>query len=300
MPDHDRQNAFLSLCVTAALLFLLWLASHSEGIVFLLSAIAFAFLGLSNYALVHEACHYNLHTDRRNNDCLGTLVGWLFPVSFSFMETAHQIHHRNNRTDGEMFDYYYPDDNLLIKYAQWYSILIGIYPPIIPLGSLLMALVPGIFQLQPWQAAKSSSIIFDRNLFNADVIKSIRREVLLGICFWVVIWIALDLDLLSVAILYAAFWFNWSTRQYVTHAFSPRDVVNGAWNLRVSSFMGWIFLNGQWDLVHHTHPTARWQELPELGKASRQPISYWKQYLKLWAGPRPNREPAPLALNDSP
>jgi fatty acid desaturase len=299
MPDYNRQNMILSLGISAALLFLLWVASHSEGIVFLLSAVAFAFLGLSNYALIHEASHYNLNTERRKNDRLGTLVSCLFPVSFTFMETAHQVHHRNNRTDGEMFDYYYPDDNRLIKYAQWYSILIGIYPPIIPLGSLLMALVPGVFKLRPWQTAKSSSIIFDSGLFNAEVISRIRREVLLGFCFWVAIWLVLDLDLLSVGILYAAFWFNWSTRQYVTHAFSPRDVVNGAWNLKVSRPMGWIFLNGQWDLVHHSHPSVRWQRLPELASASRPPIPYWKQYLKLWAGPRPNQEPAPVALNDS-
>jgi fatty acid desaturase len=145
MPDYNRQNMILSLGITAALLFLLWTASHSEGSVFLLSAVALAFLGLSNYALIHEASHYNLNTDRLKNDRLGTLVSCLFPVSFTFMETAHQVHHRNNRTDGEMFDYYYPDDNLLIKYAQWYSILIGIYPPIIPLGSLLMAFAP-VFQ----------------------------------------------------------------------------------------------------------------------------------------------------------
>lgn len=300
MPDYDRQNRTISVGITTALLFLLWAASHSEGIVFLLAAVAFAFLGLSNYALIHEACHYNLNSERRKNDQLGTLVSWLFPVSFTFMETTHQVHHRNNRTDGEMFDYYYPDDNLLIKYGQWYSILIGIYPPIIPLGSLLMAFLPGVFKLQPWQTAKSSSIIFNRGLFNARVIARIRVEVLLGICFWAAVWLALDLDPVSTGILYAAFWFNWSTRQYVTHAFSPRDVVNGAWNLQVSRLMGWIFLNGQWDLVHHNHPNVRWQKLAELGKTSRRPIPYWNQYLKLWAGPRPNTEPAPVMLDDLP
>ena len=299
MPDYDRQNTALALGVTTAQLALLWNASHSTGIVFILSATAFAFLGLSNYALIHEACHHNLHAERRINDRLGTLLGWLFPVSFTFMETAHQVHHRNNRTDGEMFDYYYPGDNLLIKYGQWYSILIGIYPPIIPLGSLLMAFLPGLFQLRPWQRAKSSSIIFNRGLFSARPVARIRMEVVSGTCFWVVTWRILDLDPLATGILYAAFWFNWSTRQYVTHAFSPRDVLNGAWNLRVSRPMGWIFLNGQWDLVHHNHPKVRWQQLPELGKTSRRPIPYWRQYLKLWAGPRPNTEPAPVALDDS-
>jgi len=163
-----------------------------------------------------------------------------------------------------------------------------------------MAFVPGVFRLRPWRTAKSSSIIFDRGLFNVAVVTKIRREVLLGIVFWVVTWQTLDLDLLSVGILYAAFWFNWSTRQYVTHAFSPRDVMNGAWNLKVSRMMGWIFLNGQWDLVHHNYPRVHWQDLPTLRSTSRKPISYWRQYLKLWTGPRPNWEPAPVALEDTP
>jgi len=300
VPGYDRQNTFLSLGVTGALLFLLWAASHGGALVLVLSAVAFAFLGLTNYALIHEACHDNLHSNRRLNHWLGTLVSWLFPVSFTFMETTHQVHHRSNRTDGEMFDYYYPDDNLLIKYAQWYSILIGIYPPIIPLGSLLMAFVPGVFRLKPWRAAKSSSIIFDRGLFNPAVVARIRGEVVSGVVFWLLVWRLLDLDLPAVAVLYAAFWVNWSTRQYVTHAFSPRDVMNGAWNLSVSRVMGWIFLNGQWDLVHHQHPRVRWQELPALGPASKPPIPYWRHYFRLWAGPRPNTEPAPVALDDIP
>lgn len=290
----------LSLGVTGALLFLLWWASHCEGAVFLLPTLAFAFLGLTSYALIHEACHDNLNSNQRINGWLGALVGWLFPASFTFMKIAHQVHHRSNRTDGEMFDYYYPGDNLLIKYAQWYSILIGIYPPIIPLGCLLMAFTPTVYRLKPWRAAKSSSIIFDRGLFDAAVVAVIRREVLLGIVFWVAVWRVLDLDFLAVAALYAAFWINWSTRQYVTHAFSPRDVMNGAWNLRVSRLMGLIFLNGQWDLVHHNHPRVHWQHLPALGTSSQPPISYWRHYLKLWAGPRPNKEAAPMALDDIP
>ena len=150
-----------------------------------------------------------------------------------------------------MFDYYYPEDNLLIKYAQWYSILIGIYPPIIPMGSLILAVLPSFFSLSPWKKAKSSAIIFDQNLFTPTIINKIRLEVFTSIIFWLVVFIFLNLGLVSLAIMYMCFWINWSTRQYVTHPFSPRDVINGAWNLKVSPLMGWMFLNGQWDKVHH-------------------------------------------------
>lgn len=296
MPEFDRQNLLLSFAVPAAMLMLLWMGSHSEGGLYLLALFLFAMLGLTNYALIHEGTHYNLNSKREYSDRLGMLVSWMFPVSFTFMEVAHQVHHRNNRTDGEMFDYYYPGDNRLIKYAQWYSILIGIYPPIIPLGSILMAFVSPLFHLKPWRVAKSSSIIFDRGLFTPSVIARIRCEVIAGIGFWTVAWWALALDPLTVLIFYAAFWVNWSTRQYVSHAFSTRDVMKGAWNLKVSRLMGWVFLNGQWDLVHHMVPDLPWQLLPNEGAKSAEPVSYWKQYFKMWGGPRPNPEPAPTAI----
>ena len=72
--------------------------------------------------------------------------------------------------------------------------------------------------------------------------------------------------------------------------------MKGAWNLKVSRVMGWVFLNGQWDQVHHMYPDLPWQRLPEEGARSSAPVSYWKQYFKMWAGPRPNLEPAPTAI----
>ena len=297
MDRYDRQNLLLVAGILCLQTTLLWFASHSNGIFLVLAAIVFAYAGLTAYALMHEAVHQNLHSDPRTNYLVGSIVSLLMPTSFTFLAVPHEVHHRNNRTDHEMFDYYYPGDNLIIKYAQWYSILIGIYPPIIPLGSVLMAVVPGIFGLRPWARAKSTSIVFDRNLFTPSVIAKIRLEVVAGFAFWIALFQLLNLSWVAVAILYAAFWFNWSTRQYVTHAFSPRSVIDGAWNLRVGPIMERVLLNGHWDLVHHNHPELRWQELPAHGIHSRAPIPYWRQYLRLWRGPRPNTEPAPSGLN---
>ena len=297
MRDYDRQNLLISVFLLIALPALLWLASHAEGLVFAGAVVAFAFLGLTNYAMMHEAMHDNLHSDPRINRVAGTMLSWLFPVSFTLMYSAHGVHHRFNRTDHELFDYYYAGDNLLVKFSQWYSILIGIYPPIIPLGSVLLALVPGLFRTRPWQRARSSSIVFNPELLKAETINRIRIDVALGMLFWIALFLWLDLGWLAVAIAYAAAWFNWSTRQYVTHAFTPRDVINGARNLRVSRPMGWIFLNGQWDLVHHQQPRLHWQELPREGRHSEPPTSYWRHYFRLWLGPKPctEAEPVPLA-----
>jgi len=64
----------------------------------------------------------------------------------------------------------------------------------------------------------------------------------------------------------------------------------------VGRVMGWVLLNGQWDLVHHRQPHLPWTLLPEAGRTSKAPVSYWRQYLRLWKGPRPCCEPGPEVL----
>lgn len=249
--------------------------------------------------MMHEAMHHGLHSNRAVNRIVGMVLSWLFPVSFTFMATSHHVHHEFNRTDHEMFDYYYETDNKVVKYLQWYSILIGIYPPIIPVGSVLMALMPSMFMVGSWQKAKSSSIIFNPDLYNKKVISKIRIDVFLGLIFWVALFQVLNLSIISVLVFYMLGWINWSTRQYVTHAFTKRHVIDGALNLKVSRLMGWVLLNSQWDQVHHKYPHVSWVNLPKYAKQTMEPISYWKQYLRLWKGPQPNIDLAPHPVKTS-
>lgn len=292
----NNKNILISGSLFSSLIFLLWLGSHVEGLGLVIAAVLFSFLILTNYAMMHEAMHHGLHSNRRTNRLIGMALSWLFPVSFTFMATSHQVHHKFNRTDHEMFDYYYETDNKLVKNLQWYSILIGIYPPIIPIGSVLMALVPSMFMSGPWQKAKSSSIVFNPTLYSKNVIAKIRVEVFLGLLFWILLFEILNLSVTIILLFYVLGWINWSTRQYVTHAFTERHVIDGALNLKVSRLMGWVLLNSQWDQVHHKHPYVPWTKLPEYANQTMTPISYWKQYLRLWKGPQPNEHVAPEPL----
>lgn len=255
-----------------------------------------SFLLLTNYALMHESAHATLHENSAWNRNLGMVAGWLFPMSNAFLSVAHHVHHRGNRTDHEMFDYYYEDDNRLVKFGQWYGIMTGLYWPLIPLGSLLMAIAPSIYRTAPFRTAKSSSMLFSTAEFTPQVIKRIRLEVIGGLVYWGALFVFLQVDWKIVAITYACFAFNWSTRQYVTHAFTPRDVIHGAMNLKTSAPMGWILLNGHWDQAHHRFPHVPWYHLPKFEHRTMKPVGYWKQYFRCWLGPRPNQEPAPEPL----
>jgi fatty acid desaturase len=298
-PILDRLNLLLVLGVFSAGVALLWLGSRMESWYAILAVgIAFSYLMLTNYALLHEATHGNLNSRPRLNYLLGFLAGALFPVPFSVIRITHQGHHLRNRTDFEMFDLYYESDSRVLRYAQWYSILCGLFWPIIPVGAVLFVLCPSVVRARIFQSPRSS-----RHLLG-DVgrgrIWVIRLETLLVAGFFAAMFWLLELHWQNTLILYACFSLNWSTRQYVGHAFSRRDVVEGAWNLRHYWAMTWILLHGEWDLNHHRRPDVPWYYLPQLSPADEPRPSYVKQYWKQWLGPRPNREPAPESLQSLP
>ena len=292
MPIPNRLNLALLLGVFAAAVTLLWLASRAPTWPITLAfSVAFSYLLLSNYALLHEATHLNLQDDLTANYWLGVWAGILFPVPFSLIYLTHQGHHQRNRTDAEMFDLYYATDNRLAKYWIWYGTLTGWFWPLVPVGALLVAVLPRrvyarLFTRSPWSNPSLERL-------TSGTLWRIRFECLLIVTVWVLLFVLLDLRWPVVLLSYACFSFNWSTRQYVAHAFTPRHVIDGALNLRHNRLMEGILLNGQWDLNHHRHPDVSWYYLPKLSSPLESRPSYRKQYWRQWLGPRLTDEPSP-------
>lgn len=291
LQPNNALNIALCIVVPAAMLALLALASRLAWWWSPVIGIAFSLLMLTNYALMHESAHDYLHSHPAVNALLGTFTAIHFPMSGRFFALTHQVHHRCNRTDHEMFDYYYPGDNMFIKYCQWYGILSGLHYLIVPIGSILAAIVPGFFRLAVFTRSRSSGVLF--NGLRGVAVWHIRAEVMLCVLYWVVVWQLLALQWQAVLVLYAMAGFHWSTRQYLTHAFTPRDVRNGAIILRAGPLMRGVLLNGNYDLVHHQRPDIPWRHLPKFSPANVQPVGFWQQYLAMWKGPRPNTETAP-------
>jgi fatty acid desaturase len=299
MPITDRLNLAIVAVVFSATLGLLWLGSWVQTWYVLAAvAVVFSYVLLTNYALLHEAAHGNLHSRARVNFCLGVITGTLFPMPFDMIRTMHQGHHLRNRTDFEMFDLYYPGDNRCLKYGQWYGILCGLFWPVIPLGALIFSVCPLLLRTRAFRQARSSSYLLGD--IQATEIRAIRVEVALIVGFFAVLFWALHLVWWKTLVLYACFSFNWSTRQYISHAFTKRDVVEGAWNLRHNRLMSAILLHGEWDLNHHRRPDVPWYYLPRLSSPDESRLGYVRQYWRQWLGPRPAQEPAPESLGALP
>ncbi len=309
-----RLNLILALCATGLALSMLWLASNTDSTIWFVGAVVvFAFINNTVFSLLHEAVHGIFHKDLLVNEWVGRILAAFFPTGFTLQRIAHLGHHRRNRTDAEMFDYYQPGDNLLLKYFQWYGILTGLYWLLPPLASLVFLLTPTWLIKRIIALSQKSDLAFQFSAegmlsgYNNAPYARIKAEILLSIAIQIALFYFLHLNLFGWLACYAAFGFAWSSLQYTDHAFSKRDVYDGAWNLRVNKVIQYIFLNYHHHRVHHQNPTVPWLYLERYIDAGEYRPSFLEIYLKMWGGPRPVPEskeaatdvlPTPLARGD--
>src|SRR5438477_11027883 len=90
LPIPNRLNVGLVLGVFTAAVGLLWLGSWVERWYAVVAVgVVFSFVLLTNYALLHEAIHGNLHAGPRVNFWLGVLTGTLFPIPYIMVRATH-------------------------------------------------------------------------------------------------------------------------------------------------------------------------------------------------------------------
>jgi fatty acid desaturase len=299
MPVPRRLNIALLCLVGAAAVGLLVAASRLHAPLALLTvAVAFSYVMLTAYALMHEAAHGNLHPAPPLNHALGVLIAALFPAPFSAIRTTHQGHHLRNRTDYEMFDLYYPHESAWLRRIQWYGTLCGLFWPLVPLGALAFCVAPPVLRTPLFERARSSAYLLGD--IRAEEVRAIRWETAFVVVAQAgILWLCGG-RFSTLLLCYGCFAFNWSTRQYVGHAFTRRHVVEGAFNLRHNRLMSLLLLHGEWDLNHHRRPDVPWYYLPRLPIADEERPAYGGQYRRMWRGPRENTEPAPESLEHLP
>ena len=303
----ETLNLILSIAAISTAMALLWLASHTESMLWFIAAIvAFSFVNNTIFSLLHEAVHGVFHKNRTVNEWAGRVLAAFFPTGFCYQRIAHLGHHRRNRTDAELFDYYKPGENLLVKYLQWYGILTGLYWLLPPLSSLLFLITPtalikgAITRSEESQLAHQTSAEGMLSGYKDAPFTRIRLEILFSILVQLGLIYFLDLNFLGWIACYAAFGLNWSSLQYTDHAFSSRHIYDGAWNLKVNKLVQYIFLNYHHHRAHHQYPTVSWLYLNQYVDFSEERPSFMSIYLKMWAGPRPLPEEADSASDRAP
>ncbi|HLG56375.1 MAG TPA: fatty acid desaturase [Vicinamibacterales bacterium] len=288
----ERLNWFiLTACIlcTAACL---WLASHAPWWAALPAAVAFAFVNHTPFSLLHEGVHGVGAATPGRNYVLGLIAGWMFPTSFSIQRTAHLGHHARNRTDLEIYDYYLPHESRCRRNLWMYGgNLMGLYWACIPLSNALYLLATPVYRSRFFADRIAPAMGFEHYVH--DLVRLSPGKVWLEIgsafAYQGVLWWALDLTWQGWLLSYWMFALHWSALQYADHAWSARDVTDGAWDLGVAAPVRWLALNYHYHKAHHRHPHAPWTQLPSLATRHGQP-TFWQVYRSMW---RHGVQPAP-------
>ena len=295
-----RLNLVLCLVAIGVCCLALYGASHATAWWGIIAwAVVFGFVNNTIFSLIHEAVHGILHSRWVVNEMAGAVLAGFFPTALTPQRAFHLAHHRNNRTDLEFFDGYYPGDNLFLKRMQWYGIITGEYWLHNPVACVLWLLCPWVLRRPGLRDDDRQTV---RQHGAAHMLAALDRldpwrsrlEVVLMLAVQAGLWLALDLSLIGWIACYAAFAFLWGSLQYADHAFSPRDVRNGAWNLRVTWPVRWIFLNYHHHLAHHQRPSMPWLYLGRYVPEDSHRPWFWAIYLKMWLGPRPAEGSEPI------
>jgi fatty acid desaturase len=250
----------------------------------------------SVYSVIHEAEHAMLFSNRRWNDVAGRAMALFFPAPFHLIRQGHLGHHLRNRSDDEAFDFYFEGDHKLWKILVLYGILTGLYYLVVVLSNVVFLLLPFREDKKYWHVDQASTAFMEA--LNPRYRLTIRFECAVAIALHVGIVALLHIPVAHYLFMYAGFGLMWSAMQYVHHYGTERHVTRGARNLWIWKPLDVVWLNHNWHLTHHGHPSVPWLYLPETrveGNSTRGFLL--TAYLKMWRGPRlaSDRVPNPHA-----
>ena len=289
-------NIAIAITAYATAAGLLVLASRAAGWPARIAcAIAFSYVGNTIFSLLHESVHGIFHRRRAVNDAFGVVSAAFFPTSFSFQRTCHLGHHLRNRTDDELFDYYYPHDSRVLKCYRLYSLLTGFYWLSVPVGCAVYVVAPWLFRARVFRERVAGTMGMTPMVegLQGARLGRIRLEAAVTVGVQAALVLGLGVSAGAWWLCYGAFALNWCSLQYTDHAWSPRDVRDGAWNLRVNPVVRALFLNYHHHRAHHRHPKVPWLHLPRYVDDGEARPSFLGLYLSLWKGPRPVTAPPP-------
>jgi fatty acid desaturase len=261
----------------------------ASGWALALLALAFGILMNSVYSIIHEAEHGILLPNRLWNDLAGSVMALFFPAPFHLLRQGHLGHHLRNRSDDEAFDLYFEEEHRLWRSLILYGILTGFYWLIVVLSNVVFLFFPFSTRTRYWQFDRPSQAFMQS--LNPAYRRIIQLECLGVLLLHAAIVWSLDIPLLNYAMMYAGFGFTWSAMQYVHHYGTERHVTRGARNLWLWAPLDRLWLNHNWHLNHHEHPTVPWNQLPELDQRPQAARGFLiTAYLRMWRGPRLARE----------
>ncbi len=295
-------NTALLLLSLALSVLCLWAASHANWYWAIIAIWFFALINNMPFAIMHEAVHGVAADSHWGNRLIGVIASWAFPTSFLLQRKAHLEHHANNRTDRELYDYYLPQQPRWLRNCWLYlGNLLGLYYFCVVLGNAIWLVAWWFYRSTFFVKKLGPALGFGEQIPILLTLPAftVWCELALAFTWQTLLFCMLDLNIVAYLACLWAFALHWSALQYVNHAWTARNVQNGAWNLRVLPPFRWIALNYHCHLAHHQNPQVPWYNLPSMVDDGPRP-TFWHVWLSLWRNgvrPAPPMEtPADLTL----
>jgi fatty acid desaturase len=293
-PIPGRLNLFIIIVCTISFFCLFIAGTNFHQLwIRLLLALAFGVVMIPVYSLMHEGAHHTLHQSDRFNLFFGRLLCCMFMISFTFYRHCHLKHHKKNRTDEEMWDLYYEHQNKLLRYGNLYLMMIGFGYCAVWISVLLFSISPGLVT-SPFFKKHTEIKGFLSDFVATNKLRTAQLESITVVIFQVLLLWLIDWDWPLWIMFYLVHGFVWSSQNYVNHAFSPRDIINGAHNLKLPVWLKIVYLNFNIHLAHHQNPSIPWLHLPSFIKSGKEKISFYRNYIRLWKGPQLTKTKSPF------
>jgi len=284
-PIPAKTNLAIACLQLVALPSILWAAGRVDHVwALVLLSLAYAVVMNSAYAMLHEAEHNLLHPQPALNQALGVLLALFFPAPFHLIRQGHIGHHVRNRSDDEAFDLYFEGENRFWKYLQLYGTLTGLWWVLICAANFIAVFNPALLAARRARFDRTTEAFLES--LNPKYEWLVRIEALAAIALHAAMIYAWSIPVAHYLAVMFGFGFTWSAMQYAHHYGTVRDVRRGAMNLKTFPLLDLVWLNHNWHLNHHLHPTVPWIHLPRLSDAREIRGSLHAAYLREWRGPR--------------
>jgi len=223
---------------------------------------------VTHWALLHQAFHNHLHTDKNISRWLGRGLAMLFPSPFRLIQFGHLLHHRLNGRACERADVIEAQQLSMLDQVVYYLRLsIGLY------AAEVIACI-GFLLPKPWvetllnkvfdehlqvkgDPLAAEALLADGGLWEARVDAGVAVVLYtLAFSLYGALWWQL-----ALLLLFRGFWV--SVMDNVFHYGAELNNPRQGFNLSLPRWLALTTLNFNFHGAHHRHVTMRWEQLPQ-------------------------------------
>lgn len=267
-----KLNVFLSAIIAGLfglIYFLLPMAweridSVSLGIIMIGSAP----LSYALWGLIHECIHANFTNNPKLNSWIGRGLAFFYGTPFQVVRIGHLLHHRFNREDGDRLEYYNPKETsyILAMLKYFYEIF---------LGTFLLELSPLPLVLLPYKLVQRLfAFVFERgiplhqmyfkNILKPELFRETRIDAIGVVAFYGISFYLYGEHFWYLILILALRGFTISFLDNSYHYGFWQKGADSAYNLKLPRIFSLAMLHFNYHRVHHHHPAASWDRLPQL------------------------------------